>query len=140
MITEYVPGTALPSVEHTSVLPEAAQERSVPLVLGVMVRIPPLSVVISTGPPLAVAVNVNVAVLRVVLSTLPLVGLTEMAVMPPRKTVALAEAVTAWAFAWMVAVPRETPWSEPPGVTVATAGVSLDHETPLETTPVLPSL
>jgi len=140
MITEYVAATALPSVEHTSWSPDAMQLRSLPLVVGVMVRIPPLSVVIVTGAPLAVAVKVNETEPKLVLSTVPLVGLTAMAEIPPRNTVAVADAVTAWALAEMVAVPSETPMSAPPAVMLATLGVSLDHETPLDTRPVLPSL
>jgi hypothetical protein len=50
MTTEYVPGTALPSVEHNSVLPDALQLRSVPLVLEEMVSSPQSSVRPSLTP------------------------------------------------------------------------------------------
>lgn len=106
---------------------------------GVTVQIAPC-VVMSTGAPLAVAVAVNWAMLACVIETLPELGWITIAVMPPRNTVAVAEALTAWALAWMVAVPSETPASEPPALMVATDGVSLDQERPLVTAPVLPSL
>jgi hypothetical protein len=73
---------------------------------------------------------------------LALVGDTVIAEIPPRYTVAEAVALRPCTLAVIVAVPIETPSREPLlGLeNDATEGVSLDHEMPVVTTPVLPLL
>jgi hypothetical protein len=109
---------------------------------GVIVKIPPFVVVIGIWLPLAVAVKVNVAVWLVLTVAVPLVGVTVMALIPPRNTVAVAVPLTACAFAVIVVVPNENPCSVllVGLVNEATDGSELDHVTPLPTWPVLPSL
>ena len=128
-----MPTVAPLAAEQTIEFPEAVQVTNV--VAGVIVKTPPLEVVIGIWLPLAVAVKVKVATAPVWTLATPLVGLTVIELIPPRNTVAVAVPLTACALAVIVVVPSENPCSR---LLVgleneATEGSELDHVTPLPT-------
>ena len=92
------------SAAHTSSLPETVHVTSDEA--GVMVIMPPSSLVIGTDPGSAVKVKVKPVP---PLGTLPDKGLTIMSVTPVRITVAVAVAGSAWALALMPALPGAAP-------------------------------
>lgn len=129
-----------PSAVQTSEFPDGEQVRSG--FVGVIVSVPPLSVVSGTWLPPAVATKLNGVEDSVPVMVPPLAGETVIAVMSPRYTVAVAVALRPCTLAVIVAVPSERPSKELlVGLeNVATDGVSLDHVMPVVTAPVLPLL
>jgi hypothetical protein len=127
----YVPTSVVASAEQTSVPPEGVHVRRFAFV-GI-VKMPPLSVVMSTTVVPAVAVNAKGGAVPA-WATVTDLGVTAR-VAPVRITVAEAVALRAWALAVIPALPGPTPARRPLlGSIVATAVVSLDQATPLFTT------
>jgi hypothetical protein len=136
IVRVYVPGGVVASAEQTSVPPDGVHVRRVADV-GI-VKVPPLSVVMSTTVVPDVAVKVKGGAVPDCLTVADM-GVTAR-VAPVRITVAEAVALRAWALALIPAFPGLTPVRTPVVVPiVATAVVSLDQLTPLVTTLRVPS-